>query len=350
MTTGKVIDGTPYAGNPHRRFDAWVSALENPRRNVRSRTTEFMHVRGNRPICSFVVALFALLCSVDVLALTVHQTVGDRRDRDGIVTTFTGYKPTCEGEPPPETVTVTNWFGKNDKVTSDGAAIGWKYKNQVTYLDRTCWWPDVSGSRINLREWKCDSAFAGNSGEWWILDGYENPNKPGVLVRPCDRPRDDVPVLRAVYRMSPPSDLWFEGFLHLDIEPQRGKAGTVWSSDMPTFAVDFVAYFPVPKTTKMPFTGTLAVWSETHCDNVQPGKEFYKKITFEGMLEAKDKGKQRSLCTVSHSLGERLPEGLYRAYMEVRSKQARNEPIWLDVTFKVVNPGLAAKAKPNVAD
>ncbi len=296
--------------------------------------------------------LLASLYSMDVQALTVHQTIDDWRDRDGIVTTFTGFKPKYEDDPAPGPVTVTNWFGKNEKVTSDGAFVGWKYKNQITYLDRTYWWPDTCGSRINLREWGENDGFYDYSGLWWIFDGYEDPNNPGVLIRPCDRPSDEVPVLNAVYRLSPNSDFWFEQFLHFNIGPQRDEVevGTVLSSDIPTFTVDFVAYFPVPEVTQMPYSGTLAVWSETYYDNVEPGKEFYKKIPFTGTLSAQDPERQQSLCTVSRSLGEKLPAGRYRAYMEVRSPQARNEPIWLDVTFKVTDPNFAVEVEPKMAD
>ena len=34
MTTGKALNGKPYAGNPHARFEEGASAPETPRRNA----------------------------------------------------------------------------------------------------------------------------------------------------------------------------------------------------------------------------------------------------------------------------------------------------------------------------
>ena len=337
-------------------------------------------------LVGFAVASMAF----DATAKTIHQKEGQYLDMDGIVTTFSGlvrYNDDMEAEY--FSMTLTNWFGKKSAFADGDVFLSWIYENQVTFLEGECKVP--SGNGVNPAGYIWDDY--GGDGRYLyqdtgryniygdkiyecshVLDGFSDPENAGVLIRPCDRPSDAVSNLRPVWRSiqkwtDKDGDDSFayignEGFYVLPDREEgwdEDEGGiqwepVMWATDEPKFMLDIKAEFPcywkddqlIYHTRSIPYTVTLVVWSDPR-ENIPPGEEYYKKLTFSGTATANGKSYDEYF-SATYNLGERLQAGRYCAYMEIRSPLSRTAPSYCTRDFEVMPKKLSVKVKPKNAD
>jgi hypothetical protein len=321
-------------------------------------------------MAALVVA--ASLASSGASAKTIHKE-GEDLDLNGIVTTFHGLVRHGKNmNEKPFSVAITNWFGKNGAVVDDDTFVSWIYMNQITFCNGEGGEPGKNAAGCIWEGSAGDGWYkyrpTGETNDWGeakyershVLDGFESPSNPGALIRPCDRPSDLASDMTAVWREIPKweknGDVSFacignEGFYVL---PDREKGwdeeegGTqwkphVWTTDVPRFKLNVKAQFPTYwddgsiafHTKTMPYEVTLAVWSVYFDGSIPPGKEYYKKLTFSGTAVKAGKGGFEEYFATTHSLGERLPEGRYTAYMEIRSPLSKSPPAYCRTDFEV---------------
>ena len=337
--------------------------------------------------------VLSALQTVQVNAKTIHDNPDQYRNRDGIVTVFSGlfdydYDDDDNWTYEEVSYAITNWFGKNSAYVSGPTFLSWIYDNQVTFLD---------GEGGHSGKNAASLIFGHPTGDWYtyrktgevniydepiytidsVLDGFEDPANPGALVRPCDRPSDQVPVLNAVYREVPRwtdkegdvsfasivvdeivkvlpdrEEYWDEEEDSVQWEPQ------IWTTDTPKFRCNMCAEFPTYwkddeiafHIGSIPYKATLVVWSSSGADSPEPGREYYKKITFNGTVSKNGHDDYCEYFSIEASLGERLPPGRYTAYMDVCSPLSKYAPdfIWMD--FDVVPPKLSIEVEPKACD
>ena len=265
-----------------------------------------------------LVALLALLI-LGADAKTVYDNPDQYRDREGIVTRFTGIieRDWEDGNYVEKEISfvMTNWFGKASALVSGSTFLSWIYDNQVTYLDGEGGvksgknpagyiWDASSDGRYLYRPVGMNIWDETIYERYAVLDGFTSSN---ALIRPCDRPSDQVSSLTAVYREFPQwkdkdgnvsfarleeeeifkllpdrEDGWDEEEDGIQWKPQ------IWTTDVPRFKWRITAQFPsywdkngelAFYTRSIPYEATLAVWSCSFSASVpEPGKEYYKEL------------------------------------------------------------------------